>query len=209
MRASDDVSGHLATVRVALLAPARLWTRADILSRPCPVPVEPGVYAWYVRTLPPGVPSDGCHVFHGLTLLYIGIAPKPTLGGSSAPSQATLRSRLRMHVRGNASGSTLRLSLGCLLHEELGIELRRIGNGARLTFGDGEQRLSAWLATHALVAWCCTSAPHAVETALIHSLSLPLNLDQNDQHPFHATLTALRAAARARARALPIVEDSA
>jgi hypothetical protein len=43
---------------------------------------------------------------------------------------------------GNAEGSTLRLSSGCILAEQLGIQLRRVGSGKRLTFGTGEQRLS-------------------------------------------------------------------
>ena len=47
--------------------------------------------------------------------------------------------------RGNAYGSTLRLTLGCLLADQLGIELRRVGSGTRLTFGDGEQALSEWM----------------------------------------------------------------
>src|ERR1700722_7026268 len=54
---------------------------------------------------------------------------------------------------GNAEGSTLRLTLGCLLAGELGLELRRGGSGGRLTFCDGEARLSGWLAENALVTW--------------------------------------------------------
>jgi hypothetical protein len=34
---------------------------------------------------------------------------------------------IRYHYTGNASGSTLRLTLGCLLAERLGIQLRRVG----------------------------------------------------------------------------------
>ncbi len=46
------------------------------------------------------------------------------------------------HYAGNAEGSTLRKTLGCLLADELGIELRRVGSGTRKTFVDGEHRLS-------------------------------------------------------------------
>jgi hypothetical protein len=49
----------------------------------------------------------------GLALLYVGISPKPP-SAVGTPSRQTLRSRLRYHFRGNAEGSTLRLSLGCL-----------------------------------------------------------------------------------------------
>ncbi|MER6923283.1 GIY-YIG nuclease family protein [Streptomyces spiralis] len=54
--------------------------------------------------------------------------------------------RGRYHYRGNAAGSTLRLTLGCLF----GLELRRVGSGTRLTFGRvGEARLSQWMAANA------------------------------------------------------------
>jgi hypothetical protein len=45
-------------------------------------------------------------------------------------SRQSLRTRIRYHFRGNAAGSTLRLSLGCLL----GLALRRVGSGARMTY---------------------------------------------------------------------------
>ena len=48
-----------------------------------------------------------------------------------------MRERIRYHYQGNAEGSTLRLTLGCLLSEELDIELRRVGSGKRMTFAEG------------------------------------------------------------------------
>ncbi|MFF8174696.1 GIY-YIG nuclease family protein [Streptomyces chartreusis] len=48
-------------------------------------------------------------------------------------STQNLRKRVRHHYRGNAAGSTLRLTLGCLL----GLELRRVGGGKRMTFRQG------------------------------------------------------------------------
>jgi hypothetical protein len=45
----------------ALLRPARLYSRQDVLTRPRPVPRRPGVYAWYFREVPPGV-LDRCHM---------------------------------------------------------------------------------------------------------------------------------------------------
>ena len=44
-----------------------------------------------------------------------------------------LRKRLRGHLRGNASGSTLRLTLGCLLADQLRLKLRPVGASKRLT----------------------------------------------------------------------------
>ncbi|MFC4501838.1 MULTISPECIES: GIY-YIG nuclease family protein [Streptomyces] len=54
-------------------------------------------------------------------------------------STQNLRKRVRYHYRGNAAGPTLRLTLGCML----GLELRRVGSGKRMTFGKaGETTLS-------------------------------------------------------------------
>ena len=108
-----------------LLTPTKLWTRPEVLARPCPVPASAGVYAWFFDSCPQGVPTEGLVRSVGLALLYVGISPKPpsTVG---TQSRQTLRSRLRYHFRGNAEGSTLRLSLGCLLSQSLGIELRRV-----------------------------------------------------------------------------------
>jgi hypothetical protein len=188
----------------ALLNPARLWTRAEVLDSPGPVPCSPGIYAWYFRKVPPGVPVDGCLTCEGLTLLYVGIAPKhPPANGRPGSSQ-TLRHSIRCHFRGNAEGSTLRLTLGCLLAEHLGIELRRVGSGKRMTFAAGEAKLSAWMADNALVAWLEHAEPWVLEEQLIRSVSLPLNLDQNGHHAFHAALSAMRAAAKTRAQRLPV-----
>jgi len=76
----------------------------------------------------------------GFVLLYVGITPGPP-SATGKTSRQTLRSRLRYHFRGNAEGSTLRLSVGCLLSESLRIELRRVGSGLRMTFGLGERVL--------------------------------------------------------------------
>jgi hypothetical protein len=134
-----------------------------------------------------------------MPLLYIGISPRrPTADGRA--SKQTLRSRLRGHLAGNASGSTLRLSLGCLLSSALGLELRPTAGG-RLTFGDGEAVLSDWMAEHARVCWLTDPTPWAVEDTLIARLDLPLNLRGNETHPFHTALSAARLTARSAARA--------
>jgi hypothetical protein len=65
----------------------------------------------------------------------------------SQPSRQTIRSRIRYHYTGNAEGSTLRLTLGSLLGSELGLALRRVGSGRRMTSTyEGESLLSAWMA---------------------------------------------------------------
>jgi hypothetical protein len=101
-----------------LRSPIRLWSRSEVLARPSPVPRSSGVYAWYLRELPPGVPASDCIRCNGLTLLYVGIAPRPPAANGRV-SRRTLRTRLRQHYARNAAGSTLRLTLGCLLAHQL------------------------------------------------------------------------------------------
>lgn len=117
---------------------AALWTIPDLFASSDLPPRAAGVYAWYFDTPLPAVPVDGCLGHDGFTLLYVGIAPKPP-SREGAPSRATLRTRLRQHCRGTAEGSTLRLTLGCLLADELSLRLAAVGRSGRLTFGaDGE-----------------------------------------------------------------------
>ncbi|MFJ3400853.1 GIY-YIG nuclease family protein [Streptomyces microflavus] len=124
----------------------------------------------------------------------MGIAPRHMANRTSTQN---LRKRVRYHYRGNAAGSTLRLTLGCLL----GIELRRVGSGKRMTFDrDGEAALSRWMADNARVCWIEHAEPWTVEAELISQLDLPLNLDQNRHNPFYGRLKELRSQARQRAR---------
>jgi hypothetical protein len=148
--------------------------------------------------------NPGMQAHDAFTLSYVGIAPSAPSAGEKPASKATLRSRLRQHMRGNASGSTLRLTLGCLLREQLGIDLRRVGNGERLTFAEGETKLNEWLGVNAFVCWTVHDRPWELESAIISSACLPLNLAQNKAHPFHAQLSECRAAAKRRARELPV-----
>jgi hypothetical protein len=188
----------------ALLAPSKLWRRHEILQRDCPVPRQPGVYAWYFQRTPGKCPPADCLKTGDALLLYVGISPKRPPSNGAPKSRQTLRHRIRYHLRGNAAGSTLRLTLGCLLQDELGISLRRVGSGERFSFADGEQRISDWMDANALVCWVATESPWELEEELISTLSLPLNLDQNRSHAFHVTLSAARRAARMRALELPV-----
>ncbi|WP_448316773.1 GIY-YIG nuclease family protein [Streptomyces sp. CO7] len=176
-----------------LTRPDRLWSVDEVMSSPGPVPAAAGVYGWHFDEAPhPALEGRG--------LLYVGMAPRSI---TSRVSRQNLRTRVRYHCRGNAEGSTLRLSLGCLL----GLELRRVGSGTRMTFGRaGEAELSRWMTAHARVCWVEHETPTALESQLIAQLDLPLNLDQNRRNEFHAVLKDLRAAARRRARELPVGE---
>ena len=123
---------------------------------------------------------------------------KPPFNGRP-PSRQDLRTRVRYHYRGNAYGSTLRLALGCLLGQSLGLRLQTVSLSGRMTFASGEDRLTAWMSEHAYVAWMPYSSPWLLEDRLIEGVSLPLNLRGNQTHAFHPALTDLRRTAREEA----------
>ena len=186
--------------QIELLNPSRIWSRAEVLNqKPCPIPADSGIYAWYFKQFPAIIPFQNCHQYNDYTLLYVGIAP------SRPNSSNNLRKRIKQHYRGNAYGSTLRLSLGCLLAEELGIELRRVGSGKRMTFSSDESILSDWMEQNAVVTWVQHPVPWVLEEELIQQLSLPLNLRGNENHPFYAKLSAVRKNAKKRAKELPVI----
>jgi hypothetical protein len=97
------------------------------------------------------------------------------------------------------------LTLGCLLSEKLGIELRRVGSGGRMTFSDGEKEISEWMGRNAFVYWVECNEPWNVEEYAISYLPLPLNIDQNERHCFCAGLRKIRSAARDKARLLAVL----
>jgi hypothetical protein len=179
--------------------------RATALSAQCPLPSLPGVYAWFFRTLPPAVPASNCLRDDGRLMLYVGIAPdKP----GKRISKQTLRSRIRYHLRGNAEGSTLRRTLGILLADKSGFPLRRVGSGQRMTLTHpGEQWLDNWLEHNALIYWRQDDEPWSLEDQIIKTISCPLNIKGNQQHPFYATLRKLRADAIMNAKSMPVAHE--
>lgn len=186
---------------------AHIYNRAEVLSRPSPVPRSPGVYGWWFQTLPADLDTTRCAQRDGLTLLYTGISPKEPPKNGRPPSRQTLRSRIRTHYTGNAAGSTLRLTLGCLLADRLDIELRRYGSGKRFHFGAGERMLSRWMNDNAFVSWIEHPQPWVAEIEFITRLDLPLNLSGNKNHAFCIHLTGVRAAAFQRARNLVVLPN--
>jgi hypothetical protein len=174
------------------------------------VPQSAGAYAWYFAEPPPGIDTSGCHRVEGLTLLYVGISPREPPTNGRAPSRSTLRHRLRTHYAGNAEGSTLRKTLGCLLGDRIGIELRRVGSGSRYTFTNpGEQKLDAWMEANAFVVWLEAAAPWEVELGILRSgLPLPLNVRDNPDLPLTTIIQRARQEATRRANELPLVADS-
>lgn len=167
----------------ALASPDRLWSAQEVLVGPSPVPAAAGVYGWHLQKPPHPDLNAG-------RLLYVGIAPRHRANRTSTQD---LRTRVRYHCRGNALYSALRLTVGCLL----GLELRRVGSGTRMTFGKaGEAALGQRLADNARVCWLESDKPWVLESQLISGLDLPLSLDQNRHNAFHGRLKELRARAR-------------
>ena len=191
----------------AFVNPVRMYSCGEVLARPSPVPAQDGVYGWWFRKLPPLVVADACRLHQGLRLLYAGISPNRPPQNGRTPSKQNLRGRIRYHYTGNAEGSTLRKTLGCLLAGELGIQLRRVGSGTRMTFAGGEQALSAWMAENAYVSWVVRDRPWELEDALIATLDLPLNLQGNPLNQFHPVLAGVRAECAAQAKALPVIPN--
>lgn len=178
-----------------LLCSAKLYTWPDLRRHDTLPPSTAGVYAWFFKSIPPKVPIEGCFKRDGKALLYVGISP------GRRRSRETLNSRLRFHYQGHAEGSTLRLTLGCLLESQLGTVLRR--SGKRLIFGTAEERLSEWMAKNTAVTWVEVPTPRPLEEYLFQSLDLPLNIEGNRHHPFCEELRAIRDKARTLAEKLP------
>lgn len=176
--------------------PTTLYSRSSVLSGPCPVPAERGVYGWFFKNTLPNVPLSECATKDGKTLFYVGISP------SRPFTNQNLRKRITSHFKGNAEGSTLRLTLGVLLAEQSGFPLCTARNSKSKTFSThGEQWLNDWMEENAFVCWVQHPEPWDVESGIIKSVSLPLNIQGND-HPFAETLSSMRKEAWHQARAI-------
>jgi hypothetical protein len=206
-RLLDNVLMAISPEDVAAYLAANIHTRAEVLARPNPVPQESGAYGWWFGEIPADIDTTACEKRDGLILLYAGISPKEPPKNGRGPSKETLRSRINTHYTGNAEGSTLRLTLGCLLADHLQIELRRFGSGIRMHFGHGERDLSRWMASNARVAWLPCPQAWLLETHLLETLDLPLNLHGNARHPFYPNLSRIRGEAMKRARSLPALPN--
>ena len=176
-----------------VLSPDLLTKLVDVHT----APREKGVYAWWFAPGALPVPTDGYAMADGRELLYVGIAPrKPSLAGRESASR--LRARLTTHARKDASRSTLRLSLGALLLDELGLTLG-IRSG-RLNWGpEGELELTRWMNEHARISWVVDDEPWTLESELLAGISLPLNVDGRSD-AFATSLSELRQHLRRDAR---------
>lgn len=183
-----------------------IFSKSEVLSHPCPVAKAHGVYAFFFKEIPPGVPLDECLTHEGLTLLYIGSSPDKK---GEASSTQTLQQRVRYHFNGNADRSTLRRSLGILLAKQSGFPLRKVGSGKKMTLtSKGEQWLDQWMQENAFVTWVEHDQPWDLENELFHAISVPLNIQGNKHNPFAAELTRMRTEAITNAKYAPVVEES-
>lgn len=154
-------------------------------------PAFSGIYGWYFDELPPYVSKIDCtSVKSGRWpfksewwLLYIGKAKN-------------LEERIvNYHINGNhyAEGtmSSLRLSLGCLLSDKLGLTL----NYPPESYGKKEKVFNKWLEKHARIAWIRSTIIDEMEKQAIIKYTLPLNYEYN-HHPLVQPLSNLRKALR-------------
>ena len=84
----------------------------------------------------------------------------------------------------------MRLTLGVLLEKNSNFQLRRVGSGKRMTFTHlGEQWLDEWMSDNAFVCWVENNKPWEIEKRIFNTVSLPLNIQDNDHHQFSKTLS--------------------
>jgi hypothetical protein len=176
-----------------LLSPDALTNLVDVTT----VPRKKGVHGWWFTPGVLAVPSIAYTTAEGRELLYVGIAPrKPSAAGRESASH--LKARITAHATKDASRSTLRLSLGVLLADELGLVLGI--HKDRANWGPaGELELTRWMNQHARISWVVAEAPWVIEDELLAQASLALNVDGRTD-AFAASLSARRKQARRAAR---------
>ncbi|MGH8323054.1 MAG: hypothetical protein ACRETD_04525, partial [Steroidobacteraceae bacterium] len=67
---NDLSSKELAELGQQLVYWSRLYRWSELKNNPTLPPRSPGVYAWFFKRVPPGVPTDSCVVRDEATLLY-------------------------------------------------------------------------------------------------------------------------------------------
>lgn len=123
--------------------------------------------------------------FRGYDVIYVGLAGK------------SLRDRdIKKHFKGNAGGSTLRKSLGCLFGYNLIPRDSNYSNNGKTKFDATDEReLSDWIKANLLFFYYANKDYDVVESLLIRELNPPLNLDKNSNiinSEFREYLTKLR-----------------
>ena len=80
-----------------------------------------------------------------------------------------------------------------------------MGNGNRMTFGEGEAKLNDWMNKNAFVAWTYIEQPWNYEEQIISDYSLPLNLQKNTHNKNYPFVSLVRKKSKQIAKELPIL----
>jgi diguanylate cyclase (GGDEF)-like protein/PAS domain S-box-containing protein len=182
----EDIKPSSMQRKISLLTRAsKLYTREELINIPSMVPQESGYYVCFFKNLPQTVPLQGCTKRDGFAMVFLSSVPS-----KDGASSNLRKSVVNQYLKGNAHDSTLRLSLACLLKEELGISLAQ--HGSRIYLGDDEEVLNEWLNKNARISFIADDKPWVDKAEMIKELNLPLNIEHNQLHPFYATLKKLR-----------------
>ena len=194
---------HRMCAPAPLIAPAATFGVHELRADRTLAPAAPGVYGWWFDAVPPGVPLESVVERDGWWWLYVGVAK------AHAASRSTLRRRLQNHCRDRCASSTLRRTLAVLLADELRLAFGRTAAGKMTLVGEGEERLTGWMAAHARVAWMTDDEPWKLEAALIRGgPAIPLNIEGSTS-TFASVLRSSRALTSEgpRQRATPPVKN--
>jgi hypothetical protein len=162
----------------------------EIVSRSAELLGNPGVYLVLFDPKAQLLERSGYYDFDrskplatpdGYQLLYAGASRDP------------LRRRVLEHLTGNTKGSSLRMTIGALIGNELGLDPVGSRNRTYFDFGDGEQRLTDWMLAHTRVAVVATDDPFPLERAVLATTPVPLNISERRRHPYSKFLMNLRA----------------
>ena len=185
-----------------LRKPERLYSYSDVIGRHSVVPKKAGIYGVYFKEIPPLVPTDGCVVKEGKTLLYVG---KSNLGKT-----ANLRERIRQHYKSKARSSTLRKSLGVLLYGKDPTPFRIVSEIEFDKYSltpEYEKGLSAWMEKNVFIVWVEHESPSDVENDIIQFCCFPLNIKDNGGCTFSCELQDMRNIAEYSADILPTLKE--
>ncbi len=107
--------------------------------------------------------------FRDYEVIYVGLASN------------SLKDRdIAKHFNGNAGGSTLRKSLGCLFGYNLIPRDSHYNSNGKTKFNvTDESKLSDWIKTNLIMFYYPNKEFDSVESRLIQALNPPLNLDKN------------------------------
>ena len=145
----------------------KIISYADISADTSLAPFRSGIYGWYFKEAPPCVPTDGCVVRDGKTLLYIG-------------QTTCLNDRMKNHRAHTGHGSTLRRSLNTIFCGQ-----------PFLSEPNEKEKVNNWMKKNAFVCWVKHETPYDIEEYIITRSCLPLNI-KHSSHPFSQKLKSMR-----------------